>query len=769
MILKKQFFVWILFVFSNIGFTQQKTDLKIILNTIENQHNIKFNYIDDMIFNLTVIAPKSLLSLNEKLQNLESQTNLIFEIIDSKYITIRKKSLIENQISETEKQEIISLETVVVPKYLTSGIAIKLDGTLEIKPKKFGILPGLIAPDVLQTMQQIPGIYSTDETISNINVRGGTQDQNLFLWNGIRMFQTGHFFGLISAFNPLLAQNITIVKNGSSAFFGESVSSLVDIKTDSNQKEKNKTSISSNLISTEFCSKFNFSEKSSLEISGRRSMTDFFISPTYKNYRDRIFQNTIVTDFNNKNEINFISKEKFYFYDFTAQYLQKIGSKNEFSVSGISIQNDLIIDQTSQKTVKFNELNQQNIGANMHWKTNWNVNNSTELNFSSSYYNLEGKNQNITNNINLKQQNIVLDFGFQVKNSNRVSNQFLINSGYQFNEIGVTNFDEINIPNFRRKIKDVLISHILIAESVFESKNKKAFLKTGIRTNYFQKFEKIVFEPRIQFHYNLSDKFSLDVLGEQKSQTISQIIDLQQDFLGIEKRRWTLANDSINPIQKSNQASVGLTFKNKNWLLTIDNFYKKITGISVSSQGFQNQYEFVKSTGNYKIIGTEILIQRNFKDFYSWISYSLNNNNYEFSKLNDNVFPNNFELTHNISFAGIYEFNKIKLALGGKWHSGKPITAILNEVSANLSNKIIFDKPNKNNLPDYFQMNFSASKKWNFKKNIKLETCLSIMNLLNTKNIINQFYRYNTLNNSIENIETNSLNITPNLSFNLEF
>jgi TonB-dependent Receptor Plug Domain len=762
MILKKQFFVWILFVFSNIGFTQQKTDLKIILNTIENQHNIKFNYIDDMIFNLTVIAPKSLLSLNEKLQNLESQTNLIFEIIDSKYITIRVNSPIE-------KQEITSLETVVIPKYLTSGIAIKLDGTLEIKPKKFGILPGLIAPDVLQTMQQIPGIYSTDETISNINVRGGTQDQNLFLWNGIRMFQTGHFFGMISAFNPLLAQNITIVKNGSSAFFGESVSSLVDIKTNSYQKEKNKTSISSNLISTEFCSKFNFSEKSSLEISGRRSITDFFISPTYKNYRDKIFQNTIVTDFNNKNEINFINKEKFYFYDFTAQYIQKIGSKNEFSVSGIAIKNNLIIDQTSQNSVKFNELNQENIGANMNWKTNWNVNNSSELNFSSSYYNLEGKNQSITNNINLNQQNIVLNFGIQVKNSIRVSNQFLINSGYQFNEIGVTNFDEINIPNFKRKIKDVLISHILIAETVFESINKKAFLKTGIRVNYFQKFEKFIFEPRIQFHYNLSDKFSLEVLGEQKSQTISQIIDLQQDFLGIEKRRWTLANDSINPIQKSKQASIGLTFKNKDWLLTIDNFYKKITGISVSSQGFQNQYEFVKSTGNYEIIGSEILIQRNFKDFYSWISYSLNNNNYEFSKLNDNIFPNNFELTHNISFAGIYEFNKIKLALGGKWHSGKPITAILNEVSANLSNKIIFDKPNKNNLPDYFQMNFSASKKWNFKKNLKLETCLSIMNLLNTKNIINQFYRYNTINNSIENVETNSLRITPNLSFNLEF
>ena len=44
-------------------------------------------------------------------------------------------------------------------------------------------------------------IISVDESVANINIRGGTHDQNLFLWNNIRMFQTGHFFGLISAFS----------------------------------------------------------------------------------------------------------------------------------------------------------------------------------------------------------------------------------------------------------------------------------------------------------------------------------------------------------------------------------------------------------------------------------------------------------------------------------------------------------------------------------------------------------------------------------------
>ena len=58
--------------------------------------------------------------------------------------------------------------------YLTKGIAKKNDGSITIKPKQIGHLPGLTEPDVFKTLQQIPGVISVDESISNINIRGGT-------------------------------------------------------------------------------------------------------------------------------------------------------------------------------------------------------------------------------------------------------------------------------------------------------------------------------------------------------------------------------------------------------------------------------------------------------------------------------------------------------------------------------------------------------------------------------------------------------------------
>jgi hypothetical protein len=70
------------------------------------------------------------------------------------------------------------------------------------KHQKFGILPGLIEPDILQSIQVLTGIESTNESIANINVRGGTNDQNLMLWDNIKMYHSGHFFGARKRTSP---------------------------------------------------------------------------------------------------------------------------------------------------------------------------------------------------------------------------------------------------------------------------------------------------------------------------------------------------------------------------------------------------------------------------------------------------------------------------------------------------------------------------------------------------------------------------------------
>lgn len=777
--IKSQKLLWlilIVFSFSGSVHSQQKKGiqpLKEILKAISKQHNVQFNYIEEEVSVITLEPPVRTLALAEKLDYLETKTALEFEIINTKYIAVSSK---KNSVAETSQPVDtilpIDLSEIKIERYLTTGMSKNIDGTFTVNPKKFGILPGLIEPDALQTMQQIPGIYSADQTISNINVRSGTHDQNLFLWNGIRMFQTGHFFGLISAFDPSLAQKITISKNGSSAFYGESISSVIDISSLFGGIENSNYGVNSNLISSEFNAKVKLSKKSSFQISGRRSFTDLASSPTYRSYYDRVFQNTMIKDLSTNESINYDTDEKFYFYDFTAQYHQKIGYRTELIFDMIGINNSLEITQNRDNTARKSSLEQQNFGGNVTLKTKWNERTHTKINGYISYYNLDATNEAIENNQVLFQQNTIFDYGLRLENKHIINDNLTFNNGYQYNEIGVGNRELINNPEFGKKVREVIRMHALVLETEIKNSNGNMFLKAGLRNNYIEDFGRLLFEPRLQFNYAFSKKFNIEVLGEHKSQITSQIIDLQQDFLGIEKRRWTLANNEDIPIQRSRQISLGFSFKDKNWLLTLDNYYKEVNGIYSPSQAFQNQLEFTRINGDYSVMGSEILVQRNLKHFYTWLSYGLSNSEYTFSETLPTQFANNFQIVHTISWAGIYEWKNLKIALGSKWHSGRPETSPSTS-NLDFSNpskpQIIYNNPNNSNMSEFFEVNFSANYNWLLSSKNSLQFGFSVLNILNRDNIVNRYYRVNKTNESIESVNTLALKRTPNLSVKFSF
>ena len=667
---------------------------------------------------------------------------------------------------------VVQLEEVVTQRYLATGISKKEFGELVVKPRKFGILPGLTEPDVLQTMQQVPGIISIDETISNISVRGGSHDQNLFMWNGIRMFQTGHFFGLISAFNPLEASNISIYKNGSPAFFGESVSSLVNISTQTEFEDSCYNVITVDMINANFMSQIKLSEKERLQFAGRRTYSDLFVTPTFKDYEERIFQNTVITDITDDQQVQIDSDEEFHFYDLSLQYEYLINDKHKLTIDAIGMENELKVQQQSAQANKNSELGQTNAGGSIDFASKWNDRHHTDFQAYISWYELDANSEVVQNAQVTHQENSVLDKGFRFKYTNVYSPAGSFSAGYQLNEISITNLDEVDDPPFFRKSKEVSLSHALVGEWKYQSGNGFTTLNAGVRANYFQKFELFIAEPRVTFGQVLGSKVKLEIIGEQKSQTVSQIIDMQQDFLGIEKRRWVLSNDADIPVQRSNQASLGLTYTYNGWLVTAEGFYKKVKGITSDGQGFQNQFEFVPATGSYNVTGTEVLLQKSFKRFYSWVSYSYNNNEYDFEAFTPSQFPNNFEISHAVAAAGIYEWNKLRIAIGAKWRTGKPTTqpeGFTIDPNNPANSQIFYGEPNNTNLDDYLQVNFSASKTWAFGKKTLFTVSGSVLNILDKENLLNRNYRINTANNSVESVDTYSLGFTPNLLLKIVF
>ena len=86
-------------------------------------------------------------------------------------------------------------------------------------------------PDLIKTLQLLPGVASGTELMSGLFVHGGTGGDNLFLLDGSSIYNTSHLIGLFSAFNTDVVDGVDFYKSGFPARYGGRLSSVVDVTT----------------------------------------------------------------------------------------------------------------------------------------------------------------------------------------------------------------------------------------------------------------------------------------------------------------------------------------------------------------------------------------------------------------------------------------------------------------------------------------------------------------------------------------------------------
>jgi hypothetical protein len=104
-------------------------------------------------------------------------------------------------------------------------------GQMTMTNKDVKALPVFLGePDVMRSLQILPGIQAANERSTGISVRGGSIDQNLFLLDDAPVFQISHMMGFFSVFNNDAIKDISIYKGDIPANYGGRLSSLVDIR-----------------------------------------------------------------------------------------------------------------------------------------------------------------------------------------------------------------------------------------------------------------------------------------------------------------------------------------------------------------------------------------------------------------------------------------------------------------------------------------------------------------------------------------------------------
>ncbi len=93
-------------------------------------------------------------------------------------------------------------------------------------------VPGVAEPDPVRAIEVLPGVVSTSDFSAAFHVRGGSQDQNLVLLDGMPVFSPFHLGGLFSVFNADMIDRVELLSGGFPAEHGGRVSSVLRIESD---------------------------------------------------------------------------------------------------------------------------------------------------------------------------------------------------------------------------------------------------------------------------------------------------------------------------------------------------------------------------------------------------------------------------------------------------------------------------------------------------------------------------------------------------------
>ncbi len=650
------------------------------------------------------------------------------------------------------EEKFYNLNEVVIKEYLSSGISLKNNGTVNIDLKNADILAGQAEPDVLQSVQLLPGIDSTTENATDLFIRGSTPDQNLILWDGIKLYNTEHFFGTLTNLNASLVDNVTIYKNGTNAKYGDRVSGVVDIELANEVPKKISASVGANFLSGDLALKIPIFKKIGLIVSARRSFTDFFEPTVFENNFNRLFQNSrIIT---NQEALTtapeLIQDREFNFEDYSVKIIGDITSKHKFETTLLYTNNKLKdvfesiftvgLDGTKFTDINFDNLEIENLGISSSFQSKWNAVFETKLNFNHSKFNLNYLGASfdplLFTTSQVERINTIKEFNLALITELKLHKNLYFNNGYEASKKKLIHDIRHEFYGDFLNNYDLEIAHSFFSQFNFNKVNG-THVDLGIRINKIPTFKKLRFEPRLYAEKKIAKDIRIKTSAEIKYQSINRIDISSGNDLGEEDEIWLPAIKDSLPLVQSKQFSTGFLFKKNNWIVDIDAYYKTLSGLSLFPSGplnlFQNPRE---GTGIVK--GIDVLIKKKLKKYSTWLGYTYATNIQKFDGINNNVsFNADNDIRHSLTWSHFYEYKNFQFSLGWKYRTGTPYVDITGFDNSTFTN--IVASYNEKRVPDYHKLDFSLiytiklSEK-DTSKNARFG--LSIFNVYNQKNIL---------------------------------
>ncbi len=676
---------------------------------------------------------------------------------------------------------------------------------VRMSPRKLEQLPNLGEKDVMRSFQLMPGISASNESSSGLYVRGGTPDQNLVIYDGFTVYQVDHLYGFFSAFNPHAIKDVQLFKGGFEPRFGGRLSSVTEITgKDGNQKRIN-AGIDLSLLSVNAFAEIPIGSRFSSIITYRRSFKGFLYETIFEKFNESSTaanQASLVEEGPGGNRFSQESEVTSYFYDLNGKLTFRPGDKDIITLSVFKGTDMLDNSMSSQMpSMGGGEMTRNmsatdittygNMGGSLKWSRRWSpkVYGNTVLSYSN-YFSDRERSQDMqrigesgesdTTKTGLFENNDLKDFSiksdYQWDILNFMQLQYGIYSSYYDIDYSYAQSDTLNLLNKNNK---GLLSGAYI-QTKLKLFNDKLNLLPGIRASHYSITNKLYFEPRASFTFNISDKLSYKGAWGKFYQFTNRVT--REDILSGSKDFWMLSDGNAIPVSTAEHYITGLSYENTDILLSVEAYYKKIANLTEYSLRFNPNPQGVDFNEDFYVgdnyaKGIEILAQKKSGKINGWISYTLGEVKSRFNVYSDDYYAANQDATHEFKIVTQYQYKRWDFAATWVYATGRPYTAPSGAYTITLldgTEQEYFTVTEKNGmrLPDYHRMDFSvnykilAGAKGDRKRKEIGHIGFSLFNLYNKKNV---WYKQFVIDDGqILETNVNYLGITPNLSLSLK-
>lgn len=718
-------------------------------------HFSAYDNLPDSIFE-SIVVPTSL----PVYRAYGTDGNSRFDFVPDDYTNINPG--IQNIDPLHETRSLDEVEVVAMKRKATAVFT----GMESFRPALLRNVPTVMGEnDVLKLALMLPGVTSTGEASSGLNVRGGGADQNLTLYNGNTVFNPMHMFGLFSAFNSDMIAETELFKGGLPSQYGGRLSSVMNIKGRLASKEKMGGSASLGLITSKAMLELPIKKnRASLLIGGRTTYSDWMLKklPEQSGY----------------------SNGKAGFWDLSSTLSCMVGESGNLVVSGYYSQDNFSFTE-------FDKYSYSNLNASAEYTSQ--VNDCTNVHLSLGFDHYDYRNDNFEDEYASARLSFSLNQLFlRASASYRINGNHTLKAGLQtqlylvmpgqYNPIG-KNSNVIG----RKLDDDKALESALFTEDNWQI-NDRWSIVAGLRLNVFNSMREgmsasyINPDLRLSATYQIADNQTLKLGFNTQCQYINKV---SNTVIMSPTDTWMLSNSEVKP-QQGRQASLGYFWQSpsRNYELSAEMYYKGMDNYLTyrsAAQLIMNAHleqDVVGTQG--RAYGLELQLTKPAGKLNGWISYTYSRASLRQPKsdgailINDGAwFPAEYDSPHIFKLVGNYKFTRrYSMSLNADYSTGHPYTAPVAQYYDHLQQIMVpqYSDRNQCRMPDYCRVDWSL----NIEPSHHLTNLthswftFGVYNLLGRKNAYSIYFKYDQ-----KKIQGYKLSIfgapIPYVSYNIKF